>query len=132
MSHWNYQPEHLKKGKDFFGEPTWTFFHCATAAYRPDKEEHFICFLDAFPHLLPCDDCKDHLIALLKKVPVGPYLRSNHDLFFWGYHIHDEVNQQCNKRRKKGEALKISPPYDEVKDKFFRALQGECEACRAI
>jgi hypothetical protein len=121
-----------KKGKDFWGESYWTALHSATAAYKPSREKYYRAYFESLPYLLPCDDCGEHLIANMKKIPIDNYLRSNHDLFFYGYMVHDLVNQQCNARRKRGDKIKYSPPFDDVKDRYFRALNEECEACSAL
>lgn len=67
----------------------------------------------------------------LKKYPIDKYLCNNHDLFFWTYVLHDAVNQEHN-HLKPDEPPKFSPPFDDVKDFYFKALSEECKACQTI
>lgn len=119
------------KGKKFWGDSYWKTIHCSTAAYKPENAKPFKQFTEALPYLLPCEECSEHLIANLKIVPVDSYLGSNHDLFFWGYIIHDRVNQAYNKEHP-DQPPKYSPPFDQVKAYYFRALSEDCKACSTL
>lgn len=59
------------------------------------------------------------------------YLSNNHDLFYWTYILHDAVNQEHNKHAPKGTSMKYSPPYDDVKARYFKALADYCAECKA-
>lgn len=124
-----------KKGKNFWGEPAWTTLHVFTATYTPDKKDEFLAFVKILPVLLPCPKCGNHFRANAKKYDVNRYLGNNHELFFWGYLMHDAVNQAhnievANGSEKIDTTLKYSPPFDEVKSFYFRALSEECKACQ--
>lgn len=79
--------------------------------------------------LLPCDYCCEHFKKNLKKFPPDNYLDNNHNAFFYGYLLHDLVNQDHNAHRN-GQAKKESPPFDEVKSFYFRAVGEECKDCK--
>jgi len=120
-----------KKGKDFWGSPAWTTLHSFAAAYRPEKRQSFLNFVKAFPDLLPCDECGEHFRLNLQRIPVENYMKTNSELFFWTYLLHDLVNQQISKH-KPASQRKRSPPFDEVKDYYFRALSNDCQVCSTL
>jgi hypothetical protein len=120
-----------KKGKAFWGEPYWITIHCACAAYLPERKREYLTFFSVLPFLLPCEECAAHLVENLKKISPEQYMSSNHDLFFWSYIIHDQVNRDHN-IHKPDEPAKSSPPFEDVKNIYFRALSDECNACRRI
>ena len=118
-----------KKGRAFWGPPFWVSIHSTAAAYKPEKAAAFKRFIQSLPELLPCEECCKNLAANLVKHPVDNYLRNNHDLFMWSYILHDAVNQEHN-HRKPREPAKYSPPYDQVKMFYFKALSEECKECQ--
>jgi len=117
-----------KKGKSFWGPPTWKMLHSFAATLRPENAEQFVTFLWTLSDLLPCDYCRKNLKIKLKKYPPEPYLRNNHDAFFYVYLLHDLVNQDIT--RMHPDTPKISPPFDEVKALYFHALGKECSDCK--
>ena len=120
-----------KKGKDFWGEPVWITIHSFAAVYKQENASSFKAFMNSLPNLLPCEACRQHLSQHLKRFPMDKYLSNNHDLFYWTYLIHNEVNKEHNKHAAQGVALKTSPPYDDVKNKYFKALAEYCSECKA-
>lgn len=108
-------------GKKFWGEPIWTSIHIEGATFRPENAEIFVRRLWDLTKILPCDFCKKNLVEKLTKYPPEPYLTSNHNAFFYTYFLRDLVNQHLGKK---------SPPYDEVKAHYFRALGQECRDCK--
>lgn len=120
-----------KKGKGFWGDANWHTIHCNAAAYTPEKRDIFKQWITAHFSLLPCKECSSHAHANLKALPIDSFLDNNHDLFFWTYYLHDIVNQQCNSRMKPGQPHKKSPPFDEVKDYYFKGLNIKgCKSCQ--
>lgn len=117
-----------KRGRDFWGPSEWTALHAKAAAYKPEKAAAFKAYVHALAELLPCEECGKHFAENLKKYPVENYLRNNHDLFYWSYIIHDSVNQQHNIYKPK-EPKKYSPPFDKVKQFYFKALGADCKVC---
>jgi hypothetical protein len=115
------QPSHLK-GMEFFGPAKWTSIHSTCAAYTPDNCEKIKEWIKLEFELLPCKTCRTHALQMLKDIPMDPYLANNHDLFFWSYLIHDAVNKRLNKK---------SPPYNQIKQYYFNALNTECAVCNS-
>jgi hypothetical protein len=119
------------KGKDFFGPPYWTTIHCVGATYQPAKAQSFTNFMYSLIDLLPCDECGEHHGFNLEQFPLEKYLRNNHETFFWTYLIHDAVNQQINSAHP-DKPKKISPPFEDVKRKYFNALSDGCKNCQML
>lgn len=117
-----------KKGKDFWGPPFWTTIHIIAATLRPENAESFETFLRVLVKLLACKECGKNLEKKLNAFPPGPYLRNNHDAFFYSYLIHDLANQQITQHHP--ETPKVSPPFDEIKAYYFNALGEECADCQ--
>lgn len=110
------------KGKDFAGPCGWTNLHCMATTYTVDKEKYARMYVnEVIPNLFSCNSCRLHFAELLKEIPVEGYLGGNHDFFFWTYLAHDRVNQRVGK---------VSPPYTEVKLKYFSSLGEECGNCQ--
>ena len=120
------------KGKEFAGPSTWKTLHALAAAYKPNPEnaQAFKMYVYSLVYLFPCAICRVHLKQNLTNLPVENYLKSNDDLFFWTYTLHDIVNNSINKRLKKGEKRKISPDYYQIKTFYFKALGEECKDCQ--
>ena len=110
-----------KRGKGFWGPPKWESLHIDGATFRPENAEIFVDNLWNMTKVLPCEVCKKNLTAKLQKYPPEPYLTNNHNAFFYTYFLHDLVNQDLGKK---------SPPFDEVKALYFRALGQECRDCK--
>jgi len=117
-----------KKGKEFWGPPIWKTLHILGATLRPENAEQFVNFLWALSDLIPCDYCRKNFKKKLREHPPEPYLRNNHDAFFWTYLVHDLANQHISHVHP--DHPKVSPPYDEVKTYYFRALGEECNDCK--
>lgn len=115
------------KGRDFFGPPMWATLHCVAVTYTPDKAQAFIDLLNSYVALLPCAFCSKNLKDKIKAHPPEPYLKSNHDLFFYTYILHDLANVHITQHHP--ETPKSSPPYLEVKERYFRALGASCKEC---
>lgn len=117
-----------KKGRDFWGPAEWRSLHVMGATFRPENSDAFVQRLWNLTKTLPCEKCRENLKAKLIKYPPEPYLTNNHNAFFYTYFIHDLVNQHLTELYP--DKPKISPPYDEVKAYYFRALGEECRECR--
>jgi len=117
----------MSKGRDFFGSSMWSTLHCVAVTYTPDKAKAFVSLLWAYVELLPCAECRVNLKKKLEKIPPDAYLRNNHDLFFYTYALHDLVNQDVSRHH--GKKKKKSPPYLEIKQRYFSALGEQCKEC---
>lgn len=115
------------KGKNFWGPPIWKTVHIFAATLSPNNAEEFKDFLWSLTKLIPCEDCRKNLTKKLKTHPPDPYLRNNHDAFFYSYMLHDLANQHIS--RYHPTTPKKSPPFDEVKSYYFSALGQECKDC---
>lgn len=110
-------------GPDFWGPPIWTAIHVLAVTLRPEYSHDYKKFLQILCHLLPDNISKNNLRDTLERYPIEPYLRNNHDIFFYSYMIHDIINKKIDSRRK-------SPPYTDVKTFYFSSLGEECNDCR--
>ena len=107
--------------KKFWGPAIWRTIHSQAVTYQPHRAEHYKQFINTLPYLLPCAVCQKHLAENLKQLPLEPYLTSNHNLFFWTYLLHDRINTQLGKK---------SPPFNDIKAEYFKALSDECANCQ--
>ncbi len=118
-----------KNGKDFWGDSVWKAIHTFAAAYKPENELEFRAYIYSLTKLLPCESCREHLKRHLEKYPMDTYMRNNHDLFFWTYTLHHAVNESYN-RDHPTSPHKRSPPYDVVKNMYWKALGETCSDCK--
>ena len=129
------------KGRKFWGPPIWFTIHVLAAMLLPKNAEMYKRFLECLECLLPCNVCCGNLTKKLKKYPAEPYLKCNHDAFFYSYTLHDMVNKSKHTSPKGDEDNKPlespeksqSPNYDSIKSFYFRGLGLDLtspEACR--
>jgi|SRR3990172_12347904 len=84
--------------KKFWGPPTWNIIHIVAAAYEPSYKYSMISFLHSLPELLPCDNCKENLLAEYKKLPFGAdCFKDNRNMFLWTFLLHNNVNNKLKK-----------------------------------
>lgn len=117
-----------KKGRNFWGPPIWDTIHITAATLRPENADKFVSMLWNLSDLIPCDYCSVNLKEKLREHPPGPYLRNNHDAFFYSYLLHDLANQQIT--REHPDEAKVSPRFDDIKAYYFLALGEECKDCK--
>jgi len=100
-----------------WGQYYWYVIHSTASKYTPSKinSNSYIALIGGMINLLPCNDCKDHFKALLKRYPLSKYLHSNEALFNWSYVVHDAVNKRLGK---------VSPSLKDV-----RAYYYSCGLC---
>ena len=97
--------------KKSWGPCIWTSIHCIAAVYKPESKQAFKQFIYSLPGILPCEECRSHLIENLKILPLTDhYLENNHNLFLWTYLLHDATNKQLRK---------VSPSFEKVKTIYF-------------
>lgn len=113
----------LKKGKKFWGESWWVVLHSAAAGYTLDKAPYYRLLISSYTGLIPCQQCRDHFKENLQKYPVEKYLRSNEDLLFWTYIVHDAVNQSHNVTKPQ-DRPKFSPPFEEIRRIYLNPSRG--------
>lgn len=104
-----------------WGRSEWRAMHSKAVTYVPTKSRamEFVKYINLLPNLLP-NEWGKLFEKIITDIPVTQYLNSNHDLFFWTYLIHNEVNKVLGKK---------SPKYIKVKTEYFRALNEACKEC---
>ena len=105
----------------FWGPIVWASIHILAVTLRRENAEYFREFLGMLVHLLPTEDTSRKLGKFLNEYPVEPYLRNNHDAFFYTYMLHDNINKQLGK---------TSPPFQDVKSFYFSSMGEECSDCK--
>ena len=86
----------------FWGPPVWATIHILTVTLRSEDSNNYEKMMRLFTFLLPCQTAKSNLSELLKLYNIQPYLRNNHDAFFYSYMMHDFINKKIGK---------VSPPF---------------------
>lgn len=121
----------VRKGKDLAGPPHWAVMHFDAASYDGSSEQAiaYVNLVKAIAVLFPCKMCRENMNRHLSILPVDKYLDSKHNLFFWSYTLHDLVNKDHNVHKPQNPP-KISPPYDDMKAFYFKALDDECKDCK--
>ena len=115
--------------KDFWGPCIWKTIHILGATLEPKNASYFKEFLWLLTKLIPCEVCRQNLAQKLTNHPPDKYLTNNYDSFFYTYLLHDLANQHIVKYTK-GKVMKKSPPYEEVKNYYFKGLGDECQSCK--
>lgn len=111
-----------RRGKDFWGPPTWASIHSLAICLRQGTAEAYQEFLWLLTKLMPChEDCNINLAKKLKRYPPMEYLSSPMQAFFYTYMLHDLVNQHVT--RYHPNSPKVSPPFDDVRDNYLRGLE---------
>lgn len=81
---------------EIWGPPTWRTIHFIAAHFplrpTPHDRDHFRAFIAQLPHVLPCDECKQHAVRLLAQLP--PSVDSRDRLFDWSVEFHNRVNDR--------------------------------------
>lgn len=81
-----------------WGPIFWACIHhtCLGFPIHPTQEEkeHYILFLKALLHVIPCIHCKTHYAELLEKIPIEYYIENRSTLFEWSVAIHNAVSQK--------------------------------------
>jgi len=105
--------------KKFWGPYIWRALHSMAAVYKPEYKTYFKQLVYSLPGILPCDECKHHLIENLKILPLtDDYLSDNNHLFLWTFLLHDLVNKQLAKE---------SPSFEKIKSLYFN--EKNCASC---
>jgi hypothetical protein len=79
---------------ELWGPPVWQAFHYTAAGFPPAPSQadrdNYRQYFGRFPHVLPCEECKHHAVALLARLP--PVVDSRDRLFAWSVQFHNAVN----------------------------------------
>lgn len=120
-----------KKGKDAWGPPTWKSYHYFSAGIRPEKAADYKLYEICIGRLVPCDECSQHFLEMIKQYPPDPYLTNPRNCLFRSYMLHHFANEQINFHHPE-QPKKVSPPYDEFEAEIFSALKDECRECNTF
>jgi len=86
---------------DLWGAAFWKTIHYIAAGFparpTPHDRDHFRAFIAQLPHVLPCDECKQHSVRLLAQLP--PSVDSRDRLFDWSVEFHNRVNDRIGAPR---------------------------------
>lgn len=103
---------------NIWGPAMWRMIHSVAATYSPENEQAFKQFIYSLPGLIPCENCKNRMLNVLKMLPLKEsHLESNRNLFLWTYQLHDVVNKQLGK---------VSPGYEKVRSFYFNERCSNC------
>lgn len=79
---------------ELWGPPVWQALHYTAAGFpsTPSQadRDNYRQYFGRFPHVLPCEECKHHAVALLTRLP--PVVDSRDRLFAWSVQFHNAVN----------------------------------------
>jgi hypothetical protein len=81
-------------------------------------------FYESLGKVLPCKYCRDSFPIFMNELPIEEYGKSQKDMAYWAYLMHNKVN---NKLRKQGFLKTPDPPFEEVYNKY----QGWKAGCSA-
>lgn len=101
-----------------FGPPSWQSIHFITYPY-PDKKikpQYYHQFFESLGHVLPCIYCRNSYQQFCKELVCDKY-NSDSEIFYWGYQIHNNVN---DKLRNQGNDIEPNPTLGEVKKKYSK------------
>ena len=85
-----------------WGPRAWFFLHTVTF-YYPDKpskkdKQSINNFFNSLSGILPCEHCRNHYAAHLKKYPIESNNNSKYELTNWLIQVHNEVNISLGKK----------------------------------
>lgn len=112
----------MRAGQDFWGPSMWTTFFIFAATLKDKNALNFKSFIESTINLLP-EISKKVLQKLMAEFPIDPFLRSNHDAFFYIYKMHHTSNVGQIK-----EDLSLS--FIQIKSLYFSKLGEECHGCK--
>ena len=85
-----------------WGPHGWKFMHYVSLGYpsNPTEEDkrNYKNFYTSLQHILPCAKCANNYSHNLKKYPIDNHLSSRDTLVKWVIDIHNQVNNELNKK----------------------------------
>lgn len=109
------------KGIKFYMLPVWTMIHSFAASLSLENIGFFRHFLEVISILIPDKRYAALFAKALRDVDIKQYLIDKDTAFYGTYILHNQVNKLRGK---------TSPPFDNVKSFYYRALGIECKSCR--
>ena len=103
-----------------WGPVGWAFLHSVTFGYpevptREDADAYRIYF-QSLGSVLPCDKCRINYKKNLEIHPIEKYLGSRKDLAYWGYLLHEMVNDELGVK----DRLKFEDVW-----KYYESMRSE-------
>ena len=94
--------------KAVWGPACWTLLHAAAAACEPQTATAFAAFLWALGHVLPCPECRAHLVAFLHATRPEQIIRDAASASRYTFTLHNHVNEQIGKHLAPPELIHVS------------------------
>lgn len=98
-----------KLTKNFWGPKIWYIIHGFAAFYNPTDEYNYLttykCFVMCLVQTLPCKVCRSHFLKTITQEMnnINKFSKTNNDLLYWTYLIHNVVNTSLDKETYKWE-----------------------------
>jgi len=108
------------KNPKIWGPPMWKMIHSFAATMKYHDALKFKRFLEILPNLIP-KQFTQNVSNFYRKLNLGVYLRTNHDIFLYTYILHKHINEITNHKNE---------DYNTVKIFYFNALGQECRECQ--
>jgi len=81
-----------------WGPPAWDFLYCMAFSYpkKPTSQDkkNMIQFLKNFSNVLPCNVCKNHFRASIRKNPLNKAVASKTILVKWVMNVKNEISKK--------------------------------------
>ena len=115
-------------------DKSWRFIlHSAAVVYTPESANDYVCLVKAFTGLIPSVASRVKFVQALEECPLAPYLRNNHDLFFWSYTVCSLMMKRApvnaSRLSKTAFGPETSTSYEDVKRYYFAGLGEDCKTC---
>jgi len=113
----------MRAGPDFWGPSMWATFYILAAVLTPENSIYFKEFVETVVELVPDELSKKILRRFLREYSIDPYLRNNHDAFFYIFTLHNNSGVGQIKEN-------MNHPYIAIKSFYFSKLGEECKGCK--
>lgn len=113
----------MRAGPDFWGPSMWATFYILAAVLTPENSIYFKEFIETVIELVPDELSKKILKKFLREYSIDPYLRNNHDAFFYIFTLHNNSGVGQIKEN-------LNHSYIAIKSFYFSKLGEECKGCK--
>ena len=86
---------HLAKA--VWGPACWTVMHAAAASCEPEEAKAFSAFLYSLTHVLPCPECRAHLLTYLHTHPPEEFILNAPTASRFCFDLHNYVNHETGR-----------------------------------
>lgn len=111
-----------------WGPVGWAFLHSVTFGYPENptdaERDAYGKYFRSLGAILPCDTCRNNYKKNLEELPIERYLGSRRELTYWGYMLHEKVNNELGKKDK--------ITYDEVVKHYESMRSSGCGAVHGV